>query len=100
MNVIFFCMWGDYFHLQGENGAHSSGSEDAVENGANGVENGGMENGSMENGGVENGGVENGSMENGGVENGSIENGGMENGTHDKENGDTIEGLYRVSIHL
>ena len=42
MNVIFFGMLGDYFHLQGENGAHSSGSEDAVENGANGMENGRM----------------------------------------------------------
>ena len=44
--------------------------------------------------------MENGSVENGGMENGSMKNGGMENGTHNKENGDTIEGLYRVSIHL
>ena len=53
----------------------------------------------MENGGTETGGIENGGAENGGIENGGAENGGIENGTgsHDQENGDTTEGLYRVS---
>ena len=47
-------------------------------------------------------GIENG-INGDGTENGGIENGGMENGvngtgTHQHENGEQVEGLYRVSV--
>ncbi|CAI8022609.1 E3 ubiquitin-protein ligase UHRF1, partial [Geodia barretti] len=62
----------------GENGASNGGDDVGLETIENGANSSGMENGGMENGGVENGGIENGT------------------GSHDQENGDTTEGLYRV----